>query len=398
MSKDDPKSIDKLVILKKGQQAGALERTKEGVRFVYDQDYLDDKDSSDLSFHLSKKRKVYELKGDNLPPYFAGLLPEGKRFKALVKTLKTSEDDLFTLFAAIGHNTTGDVKIGNIQEVENKIREPFSEINFYDYFFQYIESDVKRTKNDFAFAGVQDKISASMLTIPLNIAKKNKAYILKLNSKDKQNLVENEHAVMELARKCGLTTAKTKIIYDKDKNSGLLVERFDTFMGESVHVEDGCQILNRYPADKYRLHLRDLADAIYKISQTSQVQIINLLKLYCFSYLVGNGDLHAKNISLLEHNRDFILSPCYDLLSTYPYGDSKMAIKINGRDDNIKLRDFFIFGGIYHIPEAVLEKVIGSVVTKFKKYYSVCLNQIPFSGKEKNLFLSCVEKRVSHLS
>ena len=59
-----------------------------------------------------------------------------------------------------------------------------------------------------------------------------------------------------------------------------------------------------------------------------------------YSYLIGNGDLHARNVSLLvQPNGRIVLAPAYDLLSTVPYGDRRLALKVEGRDDNVKRRD-----------------------------------------------------------
>lgn len=391
----DPKSVNQLEIYKKDQKAGILERTETAVRFVYDDTYFENNLTPDLSIHLHKGKKIYEIQGENVPPFFAGLLPEGKRFKTMIKSLKTSEDDLFTLLAALGNNTIGDVKTGIVIKKSEPKENRLAKINFYDYFFSYINEIVGSNTSDTSLAGVQEKISASMLIIPLNMAKKNQNYILKLNPRDKNSLVENEHAIMDLAKKCGLVVAKTKIIHDRDLNKGLLVERFDCDKNLRFHVEDGCQFLNKYPSEKYRLSLREVADAIFNYSKSSQVQILNLLKLYLFSYLIGNGDLHAKNISLIEKNNDLTLSPGYDILSTYPYGDFKMALKINGRDDNITPQDFINFGKMYQIPEKVTNKMINMMIKKLKRYYLNSFEKIPFSEKEKKLFLSCVKKRIS---
>ena len=106
------------------------------------------------------------------------------------------------------------------------------------------------------------------------------------------------------------------------------------------HQEDGCQILDKYPSEKYRISLNQIADKIMVLSTVAPITILELLKQYYFSYLLGNGDLHAKNVSLLQKNgSSFIeLSPAYDIITTSIYKDYKMAIKINGRDDNIKLK------------------------------------------------------------
>ena len=44
-------------------------------------------------------------------PFFAGLLPEGVRLRALVRRVKTSEDDLLSLLVAAGADCIGDVAV-----------------------------------------------------------------------------------------------------------------------------------------------------------------------------------------------------------------------------------------------------------------------------------------------
>ena len=45
------------------------------------------------------------------PPYFTGLLPEGRRLNALRRSVKTSVDDELSLLIVAGGNPVGDVQI-----------------------------------------------------------------------------------------------------------------------------------------------------------------------------------------------------------------------------------------------------------------------------------------------
>jgi serine/threonine-protein kinase HipA len=46
--------------------------------------------------------------------------------------------------------------------------------------------------------------------------------------------------------------------------------------------------------------------------------------------LIGNGDAHAKNFSLLQHPSGALgLAPLYDLMSTVYYGDERLAMYID---------------------------------------------------------------------
>src|SRR5262249_43465332 len=155
--------------------------------------------------------------------------------------------------------------------------------------------------------------------------------ILKLNPRDLPRLVENEHFFMTLAETCGIDVPSTRLLHDRDGNAALLVERFDRALiepGEApvrVHQEDICQLLDRYPTDKYNLDCDDVAGS-FELCSAPIVEIAKLVRLVAFAYLIGNGDLHGKNISLRTTPSGRIeMTEAYDLVSTLPYGDRSMA-------------------------------------------------------------------------
>jgi serine/threonine-protein kinase HipA len=207
------------------------------------------------------------------------------------------------------------------------------------------------------------KVSASMISFPVNIAKRRARYLLKLSSPDHPQIVENECFFMTLAKRCAIAVPSVKIVYDRRGSAALLVQRFDrqfdveTKQFFSIHQEDACQFLNRFPEDKYRLSMSEIAEALIRLSATPLVCLRRLLELYAFSYLIGNGDLHAKNISLLVDplSGQPKLAPAYDLLTTLPYGDRKMALKLDGRDDQFTFQNFSNFGKRYGLPETALK-------------------------------------------
>lgn len=405
---ENVKELEELRVYCGLELAGYLRRNKEGSEFEFDEKFLEKKKKG-ISFHLTSREKLHKFPGDSLPPFFAGLLPEGLRLKSLTQKIKTSEDDLFSILAAIGSQCIGDVYVQVDRKkgtLNQKKDEPinYKEVDFYELF----EANLKNKKlnsNDEALAGVQEKISASMISFPLSISKKNKAYILKLNPKDKPSLIENEMLSLNLAQKCGLEVNKAKIIGDKEGQKGLLVERFDRYIEEGnegdkvlmLHQEDACQFLDRYPADKYRISFKEVLEGIENFATAPKIEILKTLQLYAFSYLLGNGDLHAKNISLqvLKPSGKVILSPCYDLISTYIYKDHKMALKLNGRDDNIKRRDFIELGSSFSIPEKATSNMLDKLITLFDKNYEpllACMNE-----RQQKLWLKVKEERHKHL-
>lgn len=105
-------SIAEADVYVRDELAGVLLRTENGARFTYDSQYLAQHAREPLAavaHTLPLRAEPHEVLGDNLHPYFAGLLPEGLRLRALVRAVKTSEDDLFSLLLAAGQDAIGAV-------------------------------------------------------------------------------------------------------------------------------------------------------------------------------------------------------------------------------------------------------------------------------------------------
>ncbi|USN46742.1 MAG: HipA domain-containing protein [Pseudobdellovibrionaceae bacterium] len=399
------KDVVELKIFRGELFAGILRRTQRGCELTFDPSFFKNPKYQTLTYKIKKQERPYTHHGVNLPPFFAGLLPEGLRFKALVSELKTSEDDLFTLLAASGTRVIGDVyTVASGIKNRNAVEIPkVSQIDFYEFFQQNIKAGLYET-GDEAIAGVQEKLSASMISFPVRAAKENKSYILKLNPKDKPNLIFNEYQCLRLAKKCGIEVNSAKIVYDKNGNGGLLIERFDRVVAENniiqkVHQEDACQFLDRYPADKYRLSFQEICTGLHELATAPAIETSKAIQLYVFSYLIGNGDLHAKNISL-QTNPDtgrIQLTPAYDLICTYLYKDRKMAIKLDGRDDNLKRQHFVDFGLRFGLKEKAIHHFLDQLLEKVKKHQHLLFEIPGLSAKEETLLREMTDSRFQHL-
>ena len=393
---NDYKTINELEIYKKNEFAGVIRRTDSGCVFELNAAFRTQTNESYFSYCIAKDASKVMMQGDNLPPFFAGLLPEGRRLNALVDKIKTSKDDLFSLFSAVGGDCIGDIYVGNPAKVQFPPAKKLEDVNFYSFFEETIAPESALFDSQ-ALAGVQEKISASMISFPLKLTNTGKSYILKLNPSDKPNLIQNEFCCLQLAKQCGFTVAKAKLVKDKDQHTGLLVERFDRDMQTKIHQEDACQFLDRYPADKYRITVNQIADAIMRITNAPQLEILQLLRQIAFSYLICNGDLHAKNISLQTlADKTITLTPLYDLISTAVYSDFNMAIKLDGRDDNMKRKVFIDFAERYQISVKAIHSTLDKLLKCFIKYYPG-LFFIEMSDKKKKLLDGMITKRIKDL-
>lgn len=395
-------------VYKNNIKAGILYRTERGAVFEYLDEYLNS-NNPNLSFHITKVKKLHNIEGENLHPFFAGLLPEGLRLNALVDNLKTSTSDLFSILLASGSDVIGDVyvkdSLNKDQNIEKLIKEDFAKVNFYELFSSSITNKgIEDKELNSYIPGIQPKISAQMISFPVSIAKKRKRYILKLEPEKFPNLIHNEYFFMNLAKKCGLITANVEIVKDSENNLGLLVERFDRIYDKDkksffrAHQEDACQFLNLYPQDKYRLNMREVAKGIYEHTTAPIIEISKLIDLLIYSYIICNGDLHAKNISLI-YNQDYnniTLAPAYDLLSTLPYGDDTMALDFEGKNKNFTKKMFFEFSDSFDIPNKIVEKSIKKISSIIKKNIAD-IELIGFNAKKTTFLIKTIENRVESL-
>lgn len=96
-----------------------------------------------------------------------------------------------------------------------------------------------------------------------------------------------------------------------------IIERFDrTDDGQRIHTEDFAQVFGVYPHAKYeKASYRSLARVI--AAESGDEDIAELIRRATFNVLIGNGDMHLKNWSLIYRDRQRAeLAPAYDFVST----------------------------------------------------------------------------------
>jgi serine/threonine-protein kinase HipA len=98
------------------------------------------------------------------------------------------------------------------------------------------------------------------------------------------------------------------------------IERFDRASdGGRIHTEDFAQANTLYPAEKYkRLNYDMLVEQVAQLMGTEAS--LDLIRRIVFNIGIGNGDMHAKNWSVIYRDRRTPeLAPAYDYLSTIVY-------------------------------------------------------------------------------
>lgn len=395
-------AIAALDVYSNREYAGRIERTRTGSVFTYSEAWLaaEPRVRRAIAFNLPPTTARHDTIGVNLHTFFAGLLPEGARLHALTRRLKASQDDLLTLLAAAGADCIGDVSAVPVgtTPVDPPAAVDASALAESD-FAALFQRSIAATKPEPTFPGVQEKISATMISFP--VAGSGLEWILKLEPPHAPHLIANEAYFMEMARVCGIEVPPFRVVHDRSGAPGLLVERFDRLSTAAgivrLHQEDACQILNRYPADKYALSTADVMTAL-DVCSASVVEKAKLLRVFAFSYLIGNGDLHGKNVSVRTRADGVIeLSPAYDLLSTFPYGDKRMALRVDARDDKLRRSHLVKFAARHGLRERAVNSILDELVEAAPRF-AADIERIGFDARVVRSLRTMMAKRRDDLA
>lgn len=324
------------------QRVGTLTRLRDGDRtiFTFDDAYLADSDRPVLSLQFKAKdgtvidsQKSYHTR---VPPFFAGLLPEGALRNMVARQLGTKPERDFPLLVALGEDLPGAVVVSETGATRESAR-PFGDAPTAGAM-----TGAHRIK--FSLAGVQLKLSAVRdakggLTLPMQ--GHGGDWIVKLPSEHHAQVPENEAAMMQLARHAGMDVPET-FLAPLEEIAGLppglqsaaqafVTRRYDRRDGQRLHAEDFTQVFGLWPEQKYeKMSYGNIARVVW--SETGEAGLREFVARLVFNAAIGNGDMHGKNWSLTyPDGRHAALAPGYDFVSTLPYmpGDT-MALGLAG--------------------------------------------------------------------
>ena len=180
-----------------------------------------------------------------------------------------------------------------------------------------------------SISGVQKKLFMDLDGNYLVPVKGHGRYIVKPAPDNLPHLPENEHAIMQLARLCKFNVADNALVPFENGELCYVTRRFDLLDdGRRLFVEDAASLCNVHSSNKGsdNLSYEGVLKKLYEASGRNMAIIFNGVRQVLFAYLVGNNDLHCKNLSMYRHPddatvrmRDF--TPVYDVVSVAPYQD-----------------------------------------------------------------------------
>ena len=138
---------------------------------------------------------------------------------------------------------------------------------------------------------------------------------------DQWNHARVEHAMLRLAQSCGISAAESRVTAVGGRDV-LLVRRFDREKTGAGYLRarmvSGLTLLRAEEMRSDRWSYVVLAEELRRVSAEPQKDAVELFKRMCFNALISNLDDHPRNHAVLAWDRDWRLSPAYDLTPSAP--------------------------------------------------------------------------------
>jgi serine/threonine-protein kinase HipA len=247
-----------------------------------------------------------------------------------------------------------------LREVFGKPIEPKIRLNLSEVMLV-----AQKSVGKLSISGVQPKLSVSLEGDELVAAPAGGRFILKPQNATFAQLPENEYLCMKMAAQCEIETARSILLPLSDGSWAYVVRRFDrTGTGEKLPCEDMTQILGK---TKYEGSYEQIGKAIRQYCDFANVELQRLFERVLYCFVIGNGDAHLKNFSLLTTESTVALSPAYDLVSSrivIPNEDDELALMLAGRRKNFSRRAFLEFASTLGVPSDIAEKKISAYANR----------------------------------
>jgi serine/threonine-protein kinase HipA len=362
-------------------RVGTLLQRGDVARFVFVEGYWDDPDRPVLGAWFEDDPRRSPQAALRLPPWFSNLLPEGPLRTWIARDQGVNVERELQLLLRIGDDLPGAVRVIDLG------REEFPA----DLLNSVAEGrPLNRTPYKFSLAGVGLKFSmlrqGDRLTVPSSGTLGN--WIVKFPDAVHPRVPENEFETMSMARSVGIEVPSIKLVH-RDELPGVpavmwpnkeewsfSIERFDRPGGASrIHIEDFAQVRGFYPDEKYNGSLETVVSLAYRGHDLRSFE--EAIRRVVFNLLVGNGDAHLKNWSLIySDTKSASLSPAYDLVSTAGYygpeAPEDLGLKFGGtrRFERVGRAQFERLGSILGIPQRAVFDVVEETIERFRHEWS----------------------------
>lgn len=317
--------------------------------------------------------------------FLEGLLPEGNLRAHVASVSRVAVNDKMALLSQVGAECAGAVQFlepgvvpaaGHVRALSrDEVDEMVEDLPTYHL--------PKGAALQASLAGIQDKVLLTALGEgawgwPEDGAPS--THLIKPEPRPGialEHLIQVENWALRVAAKAGVASARTRLARFRSRPA-IVVERYDrTADGVRLHQEDFCQALGLDPLAKYETEqeaetygasrLRRVVDLASVRSRDPDGFRRQLLRMVTFNVIIGNGDAHSKNYSLLLGQRgEVMLAPLYDVAPVMflaaAYRNAGQLINGKTRITNITLDDLIAEGSSWGMSSRRAREEVTQVV------------------------------------
>lgn len=204
-------------------------------------------------------------------------------------------------------------------------------------------------------------------------------WIAKFNRPDDRwNNTRVEHAMLRLARECGISAAESRIEAVAGKDV-LLIKRFDREKAKDGYLRarmvSGLTVLRAEEAAAVRQRWSYvlLVEELRRIVAEPKKDAQELFRRMCFNAMISNLDDHPRNHAVIASDEHWKLSPAYDLTPSPVIGQDRrdLAMEIGAFGRLANVRNLLSQHPRFLLEREEGEKIVQEMTERVGKWYEI---------------------------
>jgi serine/threonine-protein kinase HipA len=204
-------------------------------------------------------------------------------------------------------------------------------------------------------------------------------WIAKFNKPDDRwNSARVEHAMLMLARACGIDTAESRVVKVADRDV-LLVKRFDREKAKKGYTRarmvSGLTLLRAEDTadDRGKWSYPALAEELRRVCADPKAAGQELFRRMAFNALISNTDDHPRNHAIIARGAKWQLSPAYDLTPTPATGlERDLAMTVGDLGRRATAANLITQSARFLVPRDEAQKIVEGMQAKVRaEWYGI---------------------------
>lgn len=262
----------------------------------------------------------------------------------------------------------------------------------------------KRMVRKISIQGIQPKFSVALdeKSQAFKEVENKGKFILKPQVRGYKEMPENEDLTMHLVAMAKLKVPWHGLVRCTDDSLSYVVKRFDRVGKNKIPMEDFSQLIGASRDTKYDVSTERVVETIEKYSTFPTLDNFRLFQRILLAFLLGNEDLHLKNLALITLDGKTELSPVYDFVNSTivnPNSDEELALSIGGKKKGFTKKDLLkdFAEGVLFLPTKKIAQETERLLKCLTDWKKIIAHSF-LSNTLKQKYTDLLEARMKRLS